>query len=58
VWRNLAQRGEDDDVSAVSFRVDGLDLSVAYPSAVNSEDRRSRDAWLRLGLVIESRRVI
>jgi hypothetical protein len=58
VWHNQVQRGEDDDISAVSFQVDGPDLSVAYPSAVNSEDRRSRDVWLRLGLVIVSRRVI
>jgi hypothetical protein len=58
VWHNQAQHGEDDDVSAVSFQVDDLDLSVAYPSAVNSEDRRSRDVWVRLGLVIESCRVI
>lgn len=52
------QHREDDDVSAVSFWMDGLDLSVAYPFAINNEDHRSRDVWLRLDLVIESRHVI
>ena len=52
------QHGEDDDVSTVSFWLDDPDLSVAYPSTVNNEDHRSRDVWLRLDLVIESRHVI
>lgn len=58
MWHNRTQRGEDDDVSVVSFWVDGLDLSIAYSSTVNSVGRRSRDVWLRLGLVIESHHVI